>query len=239
MLLSGCISDLTFDAWRAGEIEGPQAQRLDQHVLVCASCRSRRQALLADAEAFELRPDREQPLLRVRSQLAQRKRRKLLTALSAAAVAALGLLTLRPQPPEYDGRPKGGSTLDFYVHRAEQTFRWQPGQAVQPGDQLRFTWHAQRPLYLTILSLDAHGKVSVYFPRPEQAPQRLAAAEDVDLPLAVQLDDSLGTEHVYAVGCESPPPVETLRHALATDLQLKAAASCELVQLTLRKEPGP
>lgn len=240
MLLSGCISDLAFDAWRAGEIAGAEAHRLDEHLRECASCRSRRQALAAEAEMFEQRTDRERPLLRVRAELSQRKRRKQLGSLSAAAIAALSLLLLQTRSPEtHDGRLKGGSELGFYVRRAEKTFRWQPGNAVRPGDQLRFTWHAQRPVYLAILSLDARGSASLYFPRPNEAQQRIAGGEEVDLPLAVQLDDSTGMEQVYALGCESPPPLEALRQTLETDRQLRAAAGCELVQLTLNKEPRP
>jgi hypothetical protein len=241
MLLNDCISDLTFDAWRAGEIDRARERVLDEHVRTCASCLSRRRALEAHADAFERRPDRALPLQAVRAKLKRRKRGKQLASLTAVAIAASCLLIFeaRNAEPPPDGRLKGGSSVGFYVRRGEQVFRWQPGQAVHPGDQLRFTWRSLRPVYLAIFSLDARGAASIYFPTPDAPQQRVAGGDQVDLPLAVQLDDTLGAERVYALGCESPPVLESLRRSLEKAGELQAPAACELLQLSLFKEPRP
>jgi hypothetical protein len=243
-----CISDLAFDQWEAGELARERSDELARHLAQCARCSGQRQSLRAQAQAFIDGPGRPERLPRLQARLVQQRTgrprpRDVLRALPvaaglvAAAAAAAVLLVLAPGDPEHATRRKGSAAVGFFVKRGERVQRGSDGERVQPGDQLRFTLRSDRPTHLSILSLDARGVVSVYYPRTAAARPLQPVGEELALDAGVELDDTLGPETIFAVRCPTPPAVDALRSTLQRARTLPAPPGCEIDVLRLFKEP--
>jgi hypothetical protein len=238
-LPAGCISDLTLDAWRSGELSTTRNRELSEHVARCEYCAARQRVLSGHAQEFLARSDQPLQLARLRTKL-QRKRSSLLPAgLGAAIMFASLLVWAAPHAASPAIRSKGPSSIGFYVRRGEQVFRGHEGARLRPGDQLRFTWRSDRPAYLAILSRDAAQVVSTYYPPANVQPLLTPTGAEVELASAVELDDTLGTEQLFVISCVAPPSVAQLRKQLEQRGTLEAPAGCELDRLRLEKEARP
>jgi hypothetical protein len=113
------------------------------------------------------------------------------------------------------------------------------GQPLRPGDAVQFVYRAGQDGFLAILSVDGHGRTSVYYPSgPLAAP--LQAGRPQPLPQSTILDAALGRETIHAVHCLQPVPVESLRLALAANpAHFKAPPGCRLDTLWYQKEAPP
>src|SRR5208283_2903392 len=147
---------------------------------------------------------------------------------------ALCLLALRPAAVEV--RSKGAATsLGMYVQHDQTVRRALPGEAVAPGDVVRFVYSSQEPRFLAILSVDGAGVASVYFPNGPQA-MRMPAAEETPLPLGTRLDGTLGEERVVALFCEHSQELEPVRRALqAASAALPEVPGCTLATFHFSK----
>jgi hypothetical protein len=169
-----CLSDLVLDQWRAGEIEDrARLAELEAHVAGCERCRTRREAFEREAERYLsshplfLPHESSRP-----QQKSSRSARRLQIFAGASALAAAAVLALLLRAP-HDGplgggqsgtRIKGSSRVAFFVKRGDRVVMGGPGEHLRPGDQLRFTATLERPKHLAILSRDARGVASVYYP---------------------------------------------------------------------------
>src|SRR6186713_930320 len=230
-LPEGCISDLGFDRWRAGELEQPEVARLEAHLETCSRCQRRHEALNSEARAFLERYPSLEALAASSgrgargtsaSQVVDLKTRRMrlwtLGSMAAGVLAAAAFfLLVKPLPPpdlpappetgETGVRLKGGSRLGFFVKRGSQVLVGIDGQVVHPGDQLRFTVSTNAAEQLAILSLDGAGVASVYFPGgAESAP--IGRGRNQPLESSVELDSALGRERLWAVFCKTPFRVE-------------------------------
>jgi hypothetical protein len=114
------------------------------------------------------------------------------------------------------------------------------GARVAPRDVLRFTYTTQDARHIAVLSLDGAGVASVYV--PEGATTRLLpAGRGQALPDAIELDDTLGKETLFALFCTSQLELEPLRTKLeqAGAKAFAPPADCQLQRLTLVKEQAP
>jgi Putative zinc-finger len=235
-LRASCISDLGLDAFRAGDLPPERVAIVEQHLEQCAQCRARRQSLDSAADAYTRRADFREPLARAQASLARRRRSHVGVLFASAAALVVMIAVATTLAPDAEHRRKGASSVGYYVLRDGQLFRAHAGQALRPRDRLRFTWRSDRPVYLTILSLDARGAASTYFPAPgPQQPLRPSGSE-VELPAAVELDDTLGLENLFVISCSAAQEVERLRERLAQTGQLTAPAGCELQRIQIHKE---
>jgi hypothetical protein len=236
-----CISDLAFDQWEAGELDRQRADELARHMAQCARCGEQRQLLRAQAQAFISGPGRPEELPRLHARMLRprsRRPRVLLPAVAGLlAAAATALLVFLPRDREHATRLKGSASVGFFVKRGERVERGSDGEHVQPGDQLRFTLRSDRPTHLAILSLDALGVVSVYFPRTAGQGPLLPIGEEIALDAGVELDATLGPEAIYAVRCQAPPAVDALAATLQRARTLQPPPGCELDVLRIFKEP--
>ncbi len=243
-----CLSDLVLDEWRAGEIDDPaRVAELEAHVAGCERCRARKSAFDEQARSYLEKNPAFVPPLRARSkQQSRRSRRMQLFAAGASALAAAAALALVLRTPEKSPvggeesgtRIKGDSHVAFFVKRGDRVVKGGPGEQLQPGDQLRFTATLQRPKHLAILSRDARGVASVYYPaQPVTTPLRAGA--DIALENSVELDDVLGEERIYAVFCDGPIVVEELRTALERTGEISVSAGCSVDRSAFVKEPKP
>lgn len=272
-----CLSDFKLDELVAGELDAAASREARAHVAACPSCAGRSAAREAERDAFQAEapsfaelaelaaragakapeqgaPSKVVPLAAPRP----RGRRLLVAAGSVAAAGAIAAaaafaLFFRVDPAgdvAGDGtRIKGGARVGFFVKRGDAVARGASGERVAPGDALQLTYTTQAPAHLAVLSVDASGAASVYYPAGPRA-ERIEPGREVPLPSSVVLDDTLGEERIFALFCADPIEIEPVRAALAArpaSLPFPSAAlpspplpaSCEVDAVTLHKIQRP
>jgi hypothetical protein len=238
----GCISDLTFDEWRAGELAPEDVQRAEEHVRGCSECSARRRSFDAGAEAFLAAVPSFHPpkALAPRVTRASRRSAGLLLGSAAAALALAATLVLLIRSPDGSGtRTKGGTaSLGFFVKRGDRVERGADRESVRPGDVLRFTVSTARPLHVAVLGLDARGVASVYYP-PAGTSRTVGPGRDMALDVGVELDDAPGEERLYGLFCESPADVNAARSELARAGTLERRQGCSVDVLRIEKDGKP
>jgi putative zinc finger protein len=205
-----CLSALRLERWAAGELAPAQSEEVRAHLTGCARCASAAEALRPAREGAALPPLRAAP-----APVRPPARRRGAVALAAGLAAAAGLaLVLRTDALRE--RTKGERVrLAMYVLHGDAVRQAGPGEVVAPGDAVRFAITTPEPGFAAILSLDAAGRASIYFPEaPRAAP--VAAGVDVPLPLSTRLDATVGEEHVVGLLCDRPVELEPVRAALET-----------------------
>jgi hypothetical protein len=153
-------------------------------------------------------------------------------------MAAAAVLYLRAGGPGGDVRTKGGPHVGFFVKRGEVVTEGVSGQHVRAGDQLRFVVTAERDRHLAILSLDSRGAVSVFSPS-QTASVPVRASVGAALESSVQLDDSPGTERIFAVFCDAPFDVRRFVRELEQSHDVASGPDCVVDRLELSKESLP
>jgi hypothetical protein len=141
-----------------------------------------------------------------------------------AVAAAVVLVVLVPTEDPYT--TKGGVSLALHRKRGEGSVRVTPGDALSPGDALRFEVRAEgKSGYVAVLSRDAAGGVSVYYPYdgPEAVPY---SAEAALLPQAIELGEGEGEgeEVVYALYSPKPFALDWAVSALKEGRELASFA---------------
>lgn len=218
-----CLSRLHCDQLLSGEREDRDV--LQRH---CASC-ERCTALLA-------RHREERASFAVPLRRPQRHHRWAAGLATAAAVLGLWLVVVRDRGDGAGTRSKGKPAISFYVKHGAATRRGGLGEVVFPGDAIDFTASTDRPVFLTIVSIDGTRKPSVYYPDgPVAAP--LGVGRDQLLPLSVALDGVLGLERVVGVFCDRALPVGELEAAVAQGTEVPSG--CQIDGLTIEKRRAP
>lgn len=256
-----CLSDLTLDRLRCGELGVEAVTDAEQHLSGCERCQTRARALATESEALAAELPEFSALLgaaRVRAPMNsaaqgpsgaaadERKPAPVLPLASArlrkwwaptlgivAAAAALILFIGRAPDPDGEIRLKGVSgELDVFVKRAGKVFRWQD-QALQPGDQLRYSFRAPEPLHVMVLSREASGAVNQYFPAESGS-----FAVDLGVTLsksATELDATLGRETVWAVFCQRAFSADAMLGQLQATGVIAPSEGCATQRLEFTK----
>jgi len=196
-----CSSALQFDRYLAGELEPPDAERFRAHVDACARCTSALNELRSGAK------ERLPPLRVVPFPPRSRFPIRALAAVAGLAAAASLLLVVRSPGTRLKGT---GFALGMYVEHRGEVRRAGRGETVAPGDAVRFAVSAPVDVFVAVLSLDANGHGSIYFPAGGRA-ERVQAGNDVALPLGTRLDATAGEEQILGLFCASPVELEPLR----------------------------
>ena len=199
-----CFSSLQLDRLLAGELTEGEAERIRVHLAACGRCATALDALRAASEE-RLPPLRVVPLV-------SRSRPPIRTIAAAVGLAAAASLLLVVRPPS--SRLKGaGFALNMYVDHQGEVRRALPGETVAPGDAVRFAVSSPVRTYVGVLSLDAKGRGSIYFPAGGRA-EAVEAGHDVALPLGTRLDETVGEERIFGLFCTEPVELEPLRQQL-------------------------
>lgn len=236
-LPAGCISDLQFDKWHAGELSPQTEQQLESHLGACGRCSGRRQRLTRETAQFlQQFPT---PPATAAAPTSLGKRRYWLAAFSTTLAAAAALvLWLRMPQGDFGTRSKGTAHLGFFVKHAGQVAPGVAGQRVFAGDQLRFTVTASKPQHLAILGRDGTGATFVYHSASARS-TAIDAGRDVPLASSVELDAVPGTETIWAVFCDEAFDVGPLQATLAAEGTLHELPGCSLETLRLVKGSLP
>jgi len=211
-----CTSALRLDRWLGGELPPGEVEALEEHLAGCGRCAEAARSLRAGR-------GEELPPLRALTEASAPAWRAPSRARWRAGAAALGLgvalaagvvLVLRPAPAPPGERLKGaGVGLAMWVQHEGEVRRAGPGEAVAPGDAIRFAVTTPVPAYVAVLSVDPLGHASVYYPAgPRAAP--VDPGREVPLPLGTRLDATVGEERIWALFCPAPVDLEPLRAAL-------------------------
>lgn len=222
-----CLSSLRLDRWLAGELSSAEAEEVRAHVGSCVRCSG---AAASMREAREAEP---LPPLRLAAPPRPAHRPRLALGGAGLALAAGLLFLLLPEGPA-ERTKGGGAALGMWVRHGEEVRRAAPGEAVAPGDAIRFVVTTPRRAFVAILSLDPAGRGSVYFPGGERAAE-VAAGVDVPLPLATRLDETPGEERILGLFCDRPVLLEPLRSALERDGALGNPGGCEVIEWRFAK----
>lgn len=237
-----CVSDLVLDRVALGETTESERAAVAAHVAGCPGCAQASAALAADRAAWASEADvanlAVDVLARSQRQTKQVWRqillRRMLTPLAmGGAIALISFVA----GPKLGTRTKGEFSLSPYVLHPENASAGglHLGEPLHPGDQLQFRYNGGQAGYLAIVSVDANGQVSSYYPPgPTAAP--VEAGRDVPLRTAVELDGTLGQEVIVGVRCQTALPLETIVGAArkAVDAaRARGAAPTELGALGL------
>ena len=133
---------------------------------------------------------------------------------------------------------KGSVVLGLYRKEGNSGVPVPPGSTLAPQDVLRFEVKAAASGFVAVLSRDGRGTASVYHPFAGEEAAAYDATQPV-LPDAIELDDTLGHEDVYAL--YSPQPFELMWavQALRQGRLVEEAASRHISVGHVSFEKGP
>lgn len=194
-----CLSDLALDRLRLGLLDDSRKrERARAHLGECERCRARLDGIEAvAAPAFDF--DRTGPR--------ERRWRWRALWLTPILVGAAALALLAPKQDSGERSKGGGWQLGLVAQypsgRIAPVF---PGQALSPGDSLRFQVSAPSDGFVSVISLDSKGTVTPFVPATGDAIQ-VHAGERRLLDGAVRLDDAIGPERLMLLACPRPLPV--------------------------------
>lgn len=242
-----CLSDLTLDRLRCGELDEATSAAVELHLEACESCRSRARSLGEATVVLQSQLPNLDALLsaaRAPSSKAQsgvvsinkartgNARRWAPAVALLSAAAAMFLLLGRPDT-RGDIRLKGnGGVTEIYVRRGLEVFRWQ-AQTLMPGDQLRFSFRTNQSLHVAVLSRDGANAVNQYFPaRPESF--GIGPGETLST-TATELDATLGSETLWVVYCQAPFSSGDLIEQLERTGNIQTGEGCSNQKLSFDK----
>lgn len=211
-----CVSDLSLDRLALGELGASEAAAVNGHLASCADCAAAGARLGEDRTLFARESNvanlAADALMRAERRPSRRGWRWLLApaGLLAAGAAALVMFVR----PESAVRTKGEFSLSPYVLHAERDLAGtlHLGEPLHPGDRIQFRYNGARAGHLAIVSVDATGEVSTYYP-PGDLAAPVEAGQDMPLVSAVELDGTLGAEVIVGVRCERPTAVAEIAAA--------------------------
>lgn len=217
------LSSETLDRLAIGALSATDKQGAEAHLHDCTRCREDYQALEADMQQFRqfVMPRTQE---KVRERVAHAKSpmaafsRWMAPAFALAGAATMGLLIVaKPAnrlPTRYEG-VKGGPILQVYDLRAggQKPEELKARATVAPGDRIRFIAEPSGYGYVMVVSVDGKGTVSSYYPSEGTVSAPLTPGRQ-ELPGAIELDATPGTEHLYAYFSRAPLKLESIASQL-------------------------
>jgi hypothetical protein len=188
--------------------------------------------LRAESEAFLRSVDVDMEVKRIHQRVERmtpEKRSSLrwFIPVSALAAAAAVVLVVIRRGNDGAGNSTGddiqvkGDDISLVVHRAtgDGSTRLVTGDAVHPGDRIRFEVDAGKPGFVAIIGIDGTGQPTIYHPDHGTAPVAFDPTTHV-IPGAIELDATPGDEKFFAVYGERPFTFDVVVPALATGTAL-------------------
>ncbi|MFP2928099.1 hypothetical protein ACLESO_23440 [Pyxidicoccus sp. 3LG] len=208
------LSSLKLDALALDALPAEERTAARVHLDACATCRARSEELASLRSHFTVNVlPRTVPALR-RPPAWHSAWRWWVPAL-AAATAAMLVVLVRPvtaDGPEFG--VKGGATLQLYAHRSERTWKVEEGEALAPGDQVRFRVDGGGLPYALVVSVDGAGQVNTYYPFDGTQSVLLPVRGVAELPGSIVLDEAPGPERLFALFSREPLAFEAVAPAL-------------------------
>ncbi len=241
----------------AGEGDEAGQERIQAHLDGCSACARTMQELDDLCREFGERHDRVGFLAAVRERAEEAEdepafwrvlfRPAGLAFAAAAAALLVVLLVARPWGPGEESKERIKSVeleLGYVVMDRGRPIKAGPERVLHPGDRVQFKLSAPRGGFVHIVGVDMAGRVSVYFPRPGEAPEAYPGGSGRPVPGSVILDATLGRERVFALICATPLDRDKLAgrvRGLADDPRVwierdRLPVDCRQTSLVLVKE---
>jgi hypothetical protein len=236
------LTDIELERHLAGDL--PEAR----FALATDADRARLGELRAESEAFMRSVDVDLEVKRIHQRAlrmtpAKRSWLRWFVPVSAlAAAAAVVLVVIRRgndgTTERGDDIQVKGDDISLVVHRAtgDGSTRLVTGDAVRPGDRIRFEINATKPGFVAIIGIDGTGQPSIYHPDHGTAPVAFDPKDHV-LPGAIELDATPGDEKFFAIYGERPFAFDVVLPALATGTPLPPGVS--KAEIVLKKQGSP
>lgn len=247
----GHLSQETLDLLQLQALDATRTTEAKAHLDGCAACKGRFDELAKDAQHFE-----QFVFARSLPKVEERAQKKplfafggfkwLVPALGASMAVALiaGVIVRSEGGTEtedevYIGMKGQAPELAVYALRANsQRFEVHKGTAMKPGDRMRFVVNPGKDRYVMIASRDGAGVFNVYYPFNGKTSASLEGPPvgRLELPGAVELDDTLGEERLVAVFSETPVNAADVDAALRADPADPHLNGARFLTLTFTKQ---
>ncbi len=229
-----CVSDYQLDKLVGNLLPDDHSRALRGHLEGCVECAARLRTIEEERFSFASRP---LPIQLGHSRSRSRSRWLYGAGASGGALAlvAVALLMLRStNTPDEATRTKGKDGVGFVIVGVNRQIIGDETHAVaHPGDELQWRIRVTSPKYVAVLSRDAAGASSIYFPDGERATYMTPGAAANS---ATKLDAVIGGETLYTLICTTPVDLEPLRRELESRGTFAQPAGCQMKLLSLRKE---
>jgi hypothetical protein len=220
-------SSMLLDRLSIGALGALEASQTEEHLSNCAPCQQRVAEQLESFERFEGVSDAMFASLqrRLQTQRARTPLRWWMAGATAASLAAAAWLVLPSSVREpYEYGVKGGPSLQVFVRGDGHAAPVRDGARLHPGDQIRFVTQSAGLQYLLIVSRDAAGTVSVYYPFGGERSGAVSPKGAQAIPGSIELDSTLGEENLYAFFSKVPIDVSTVKQRLERNTSQPQAA---------------
>lgn len=242
----GHLSSETIDLLLLSALSADESNVAKSHLDGCSECKSRWQELNEDKQRFEqfvfarTLPKVEARVAAERQGFFERFKLKFLIPAVGLATALAVVATTGPGTQTEDDLYvgiKGQPTFEMFAQRRDGgSFAVAPGVTLQPSDRVRFVVNPAGARYLIVASHDGAGVFSVYHPFGAQVSQPVSDAKaKLELPGAVELDSTLGTERVVAVFSDEPLTASQVEAALKADAKNPSLKGARFVAREFRK----
>lgn len=140
-------------------------------------------------------------------------------------------------------RIKGGFFAYIYAKRGDHQWKVEPRDFLAPKDLVRFVYSSPIDGYLYVVGIDAAQKITLYEPDQNKKPKKISIGQNQQIPGAIELDETLGTERFFVLVCPNQLDpsliLKTAKQAIAsakTVLQItKLNLLCEQTFITIQK----
>jgi len=211
------VSSLKLDALAMDALSPQERDATQAHLDACLTCRTRAEELASHRRHFTayVLPRADRLPTRVSPWGPRWRWWAPALALSSAVVLLLVLVAVPRPPEEPQYALKGGAALQLFAHRGERTWKVEEGEALAPGDQVRFVVEGLGLPYVLVVSVDGAGQVSTYFPFGGNESGLLPSrGMPLEIPGSVVLDNAPGPERVFALFSRKPLSFESVAPAL-------------------------
>jgi hypothetical protein len=249
----GHLSSETLDLLLLSALSSTDANSAKAHLDDCERCKDAWRELNEDKQRFDQFVFA-RTLPKVEARAAAQRRSFFATLFStrnltflvpggalAAVLVALVVVRLtgggtQTEDDVYVGIKGGGPTLEIFALRGEarSPFEVTQGVNLQPKDRIRFVVNPGKAKYLLIASRDAAGAFSVYHPYGATESVRIDAQvpRHLEVPNAVELDETLGSETIVAVFSDAPIKAADLEAALKSGQRTLPNATLVFSEIT-------
>lgn len=230
-----CPSDLKLELFVSGELDAAQRTQFETHCAGCTSCQAR---VAERRQGWDAQPVDSRVMLAAIRRAADApaptawwKKWLPIVALAGAA-AAVAVLVARPDAGADTTRIKGSAILKVFRFEDGHAKEVASGSKFSAGDRLRFVVDLPAAGAIAVLGVDSKRSLYVAWPPDGESPVR-PAGQGIELPGAVALDDTPGSETLFLVHCpgrDSRPDC-----SVSADGSLACGSGCSVSSFEVKK----
>ncbi|MFC1852169.1 DUF4384 domain-containing protein [candidate division CSSED10-310 bacterium] len=215
-----CPPSLFLEGFAVESLDETLTASIARHLEHCSECQQKLVQISREKEAFLSL----NPATRIAAVIPEKDKMHFLkfASLRVAPVCILILIAFvlllpQDQSDNYFGI-KGSFSMNLYVTRNNDTFIGKSGFYF-PGDQIQFSVLADSPVFLYIVNIDDHDKITFYFPTTDVEQEPLLIRQKEFLPLSITLDQYIGNERIFVFVSQTPFTFQFIRDKILSKTQ--------------------